>query len=188
MDWLTFFSKIIDSIAWPLVIILAVLILRKPLSSLIPLLRKLKYKDFEAEFSKEVSELRHIVKKEIPSPPAPVPTFKTPRAVAEELQKLADLSPRSVVLEAWRDVESTAIETAQRKELVIARTPHPSPVTIGRTLAEAGVIDENQFEAFNMLRSMRNKAAHVDDFALDKDDALEYADMANKIALFLKST
>ena len=187
MDWLTFFSKIIDSTTWPLVVIVTVLILRKPLSSLIPLLRKLKYKDFEAEFSKEVSELRHIVKKEIPSPP-PVPTFKSPRAVAGELQKLAGLSPRSVVLEAWRDVESTAIETAQRKELDIARTPHPSPVTIGRTLAEAGVIDENQFEAFNMLRSMRNKAAHVDDFALDKDDALEYADMANKIALFLKST
>jgi len=67
MDWLTFFSKIIDSIIWPLVIIVAGIILRKPLSSLIPLLRKLKYKDFEAEFSKEVSELRHIVKKEIPS-------------------------------------------------------------------------------------------------------------------------
>jgi len=48
--------------------------------------------------------------------------------------------------------------------------------------------DGNQFEVFNMLRSMRNKAAHVDDFALDKDDALEYADMANKIALILKST
>jgi len=129
-----------------------------------------------------------LKKKFLRSPLVPGPAVESPRAVAEKFQKLADLSPRSVVLEAWRDLESSAIETAQRKEFDIARIPHPSPVTIGRTLAEAGVIDENQFEVFNMLRSMRNKAAHVDDFALDKDDALEYADMANKIALFLKST
>lgn len=184
MDWLTFFSTIIGSIIWPVVIIISVIILKKPISDLIPLLKKLKYKDFEAEFSKDVAELRHIVKREIPQP---LPAGSTGQTV-EKLTQLADLSPRSVVLESWRDVESSALDATQRKELKITTTPHPSPVAIGRALADAEIIDENTLEIFNMLRSMRNKAVHADDLSMDKDDALEYADMADKISIFLRST
>jgi hypothetical protein len=186
MDWLTFFSTIIGSIIWPVVIIILVIILKKPISDLIPLLKKLKYKDFEAEFSKDVAELRHIVKREIPQP-LPLPAGSTDQTV-EKLTQLADLSPRSVVLESWRDVESSAFDATQRKELKITTTLHPSPVAIGRALADAEIINENTLEIFNMLRNMRNKAVHADDFSMDKDDALEYADMANKISIFLRST
>ncbi|MVT30302.1 hypothetical protein GO496_26250 [Acidovorax citrulli] len=42
MDWLTFISKLIDSIAWPVAAVLLGLIFRKKLAELLPLLRKVK--------------------------------------------------------------------------------------------------------------------------------------------------
>ncbi|MGY8590239.1 hypothetical protein L0935_18570, partial [Paracidovorax citrulli] len=50
MDWLTFISKLIDSIAWPVAAVLLGLIFRKKLAELLPLLRKVKAGPLEAEF------------------------------------------------------------------------------------------------------------------------------------------
>ncbi|MVT29174.1 hypothetical protein GO496_14535 [Acidovorax citrulli] len=51
MDWLTFISKLIDSIAWPVAAVLLGLIFRKKLAELLPLLRKVKAAGpLEAEF------------------------------------------------------------------------------------------------------------------------------------------
>lgn len=58
MDVLTFISELIKSLAWPVAIIILVILLRKPIVELIPLLRRLKYKDLELEFSQEVTELK----------------------------------------------------------------------------------------------------------------------------------
>ena len=186
MDWLTFSSKIIDSLAWPLVIIVALFLLRKPISDLIPFLRKLKWRDFEAEFGREVDKMRSVVNRELPAPVPPPKEGPEIGLLTEKTLRLAELSPRSVVLEAWREVEHAAEECAKRGELPIMWPGRKvSPVVVGRALAEAGVLDENQLEIFHSLRSLRNKAAHAEEFAFAKDDALEYADMASRLSDFL---
>src|SRR5665647_1880486 len=45
MTWLEFIASIIQALAWPAVVIAAVILLRKPLAAVIPLLRRLTYKD-----------------------------------------------------------------------------------------------------------------------------------------------
>jgi len=57
MDWLTFVTKIIESLAWPVSIVVIVLILKKPISALLPLLRNLKYKDLELSFGEELKKV-----------------------------------------------------------------------------------------------------------------------------------
>lgn len=52
MDTLTFITKLIDSLAWPIVIAGSIYLMRVPLSSLLPRIDKLKYKDLEADFSR----------------------------------------------------------------------------------------------------------------------------------------
>ena len=54
MDTLTFVSEALKSLAWPVVVVFLVLMLKKPITELIPLLRKLKYKELEMEFSEAV--------------------------------------------------------------------------------------------------------------------------------------
>jgi len=58
MDALTFISELIKAVAWPVTAIALVVLLRKPIVELIPLLRRLKYKELELEFAQEVSELK----------------------------------------------------------------------------------------------------------------------------------
>ncbi|MDL5023941.1 hypothetical protein [Bacillus velezensis] len=50
MNWLEFISSILKNLAWPVVILIAALKLKEPLSKMISTLAKIKYKDWEFEF------------------------------------------------------------------------------------------------------------------------------------------
>ncbi len=50
MDALTFISEMTAAIAWPAIVVFGVYLLRAPLSSLIPKMQKLKFRDLEADF------------------------------------------------------------------------------------------------------------------------------------------
>ncbi len=54
MDTLEFIASIIDSLAWPLAIVVLIFILRMPLGKLIPFLERLKFKGLELDFTKRV--------------------------------------------------------------------------------------------------------------------------------------
>ncbi len=189
MDWLTFLSSIFDSLAWPIVVLLAVLMLRRPLSNLIPFLRKLKWKDFEAEFGREVSMLGDSIRREI-QVPAPSPSgVEDPLGILStavaEYSRLAELSPRSVVLESWRQVESAARNIASQHDMPAEKIESLPPAALGRFLAQAGIIDNKQLDFFNHLRGLRNKAAHAEEFAFSKEDALEYTDVSKMLAEYI---
>ncbi|MGG4085230.1 hypothetical protein ABEV60_16380 [Bacillus velezensis] len=62
MEWLEFWSSIIKSIAWPIIVLIAVVFLRKPVTQLIEKVAELKiaslkYKDFEATFSQGLQKV-----------------------------------------------------------------------------------------------------------------------------------
>ena len=57
MDWLSFSAQLIDSLVWPAVVITVIMLLRKPLTELIPLLRELSYKDLHLKFGQKLVEL-----------------------------------------------------------------------------------------------------------------------------------
>lgn len=50
MNWLEFGSNIVDSLAWPMVSLAVVFMLRRPLAQLIPQVTKLRFRDLEADF------------------------------------------------------------------------------------------------------------------------------------------
>ena len=55
MDRLTFISNLLNSCAWPLLVLVALLIFREPIGIAIQSFKKLKYKDLEIELSNEIS-------------------------------------------------------------------------------------------------------------------------------------
>ena len=73
MDWLAFVASVIGSLAWPSVLLIIFMLLRKPLYGLLPLLQKLKYKEIEVEFTRRVEEVSAEVVQELPAPVPPVP-------------------------------------------------------------------------------------------------------------------
>jgi len=58
MDYLTFISKLIEAIAWPIVIMAIAVLFRFQIKSLLHKLGKFKYKDLEFEFNKEAKALQ----------------------------------------------------------------------------------------------------------------------------------
>jgi hypothetical protein len=62
MDGFTFTTELIKALAWPSSVIILVFLLRKPIIELVPLMKKLKFKELEMEFSQEVKALKSEVK------------------------------------------------------------------------------------------------------------------------------
>lgn len=185
MDWLTFAAEVIKALAWPLTVLIIFLVLRKPLSNLLPLLQRLRYKELEIDFGKRIQELAVEVKKELPDTPE-----AESRALQrkEQLEDLAQVSPRAAILEAWLELEQVAVEATKRHGLNLTSRERKTPILLERALQENEVLDESKRTIFGRLRNLRNAAVHASDFSFDPDSAIEYADSALRLAEYLRGT
>lgn len=179
MDWLQFFSSVISSLAWPVTAIVAFYVLKNHVAALSPFVERLKYKDFEVEFRKSVQELTAQSRTELPSPElddqAAIPRNR--------LYSLAEISPRSAILEAWLQVEAAAADAIQASEPALeSKVAGISPLRLGEHLNRRQVINGKQLEIFHRLRELRNKAVHIGDATFQLDEVLEYIALATSLA------
>jgi len=174
-----------------------------------PLLRKLKVKEFELEFAQAVAQLDVDMQPELMEsiPSSRASTLDEDRSQAskisapvgavvrasktrreEEVLRLASLSPRAAIMEAWVEVEAAASETAasfwgsgDRPE--IFRTM----ARLGEYLLQCKAIDAGQLVAFNKLRELRNKAVHAGELNLGVDETRRYVELAFTLAEHIRS-
>ena len=100
MDTLSFTAEMTKALAWPLTIILALLLLRRPLADLIPLLQRLRYKDLELDFGKRVQELASEIKKELPGG-RPSSVFSTAACRFSSSLRMASKNGLMGLAEVW---------------------------------------------------------------------------------------
>lgn len=183
MDSFTFTSEIVKALAWPAAVILLVLFLRKPIVDLVPLMKKLKYKELELEFSKEMQDLKSEAVEA-----SPKTTEKGP--VKFEPSKAFDLvlySTRAAIIEAWIELEAAAVEIAssfwnQGPSDVFRNDPK-----LGEYLHQCKVLDDKQLTIYKKLRQLRNKSAHTEELNLSENDARAYVEMASNLTRHIKS-
>jgi hypothetical protein len=172
MDWLQFISSLVQSLAWPIAIILVFYLLRAELSALIPRVEKLKYKEFEIELKMAQVEISTDKEnKDIPH---------TEIKIENSLESLAGLSPRAAILESW-----LALETLAHKRAALEVAPGEfwriKPHALGEELNRKGVLNTSEANAFNHLRELRNKAVHLSENIFERSEAIEYIEIANKL-------
>lgn len=185
MDALTFISEIIKSLAWPAAVVSLVIMLKKPIAQLIPLLRKLKYKELEMEFSKEIAELKAEASVPISSVGQSTSTQTSP---ANRLLQLVNFSTRAAIMEAWLEVEAAATEVASSFWNEPPSDTLRNYPKLGEYLLQCQVIDKKQLEIFNKLRQLRNKAAHAEELNLSESDAKSYIELASALVTHIKNT
>ena len=179
MDWLQFIASVVGNLVWPATIIAGFFILKSQLPALFPFVEKLKYKDFEVEFRKSVQELSEKSRAALPAPE--VDDQET--APRDRLYTLAELSPRSAILEAWLQVETAAAQAIQSREPQLAtKTRMASPLRLADMLNRREIINGQQMEIFHRLRDLRNKAVHIGDATFHVDEVMEYIDLASSLA------
>ena len=164
------------ALAWPLTVLGIFLVLRRPLLGLVPLLGRLKFKDFELDFGRRLAEVSAEAAR-LPSARA-----DTGAVVADDaLLRLALVAPRAAILEAWLRLEAAALRAARRKGTSEPVTQLRAPIRLIEALEEQGVIDARQAAVFHELRSLRNSAAHALGFEPSPDAAGDYVRLAARL-------
>ena len=176
MSWLSFIAEIIKAVAWPLTVLGIFLVLRRPLTNLIPVLGRLKFKDFELDFGRRLAEVRADAET------LPAARVGKPLPAGDDsLFHLAATAPRAAILEAWIRLEAAALAAARRKGSTEPVSRVRSPTRLIEALEEFGVIDARQAAVFHELRSLRNSAAHALGFEPAPDSARDYVRLAARL-------
>jgi uncharacterized protein YutE (UPF0331/DUF86 family) len=184
LDWLTFITELIKSLIWPLTVLVIVILLRKPIAGLIPLLQRIRYKDIELEFGRQIREVRAEANEELPPPKKAEDAIEQ---AADPLFELARVSPRASVLEAWRQVETAALDAVQRNSVSLKYREAGSSTRVIRALENANVVDPAAMAIFHDLRALRNLAAHAPEYALSTEAVTEYVELARRLIDYLNS-
>jgi uncharacterized protein YutE (UPF0331/DUF86 family) len=183
MDWLTFFSKAIGDLAWPVVVLTIVLVLRKQLEEAIGLINKVKVSGVELEFDRKLD----VAREEATKLPRPKSTeTKLPESVAQHAYELAKVSPRAAVIEAWRLIEAAAIDCGKRlfgNEFTNKTMTYQAILR----LENNDKLPASVSEQLRRLRSMRNEAVHAAEFALSEESAIEYVQLSTQLIASLNA-
>jgi hypothetical protein len=186
MNWLEFVAALVGALAWPVTLVVILYWFSRNLPSLFPFIDRLKYKDFEVHFRAEVKQIAAQFKI---APPAQLEKEDQPVDVWGQVFALAEVSPRSAILEAWLNVETWAIQRIQSlKKVPRDRLKSMAPLRLGKLLEEANVLTSNQMVIFNKLRDLRNQAVHVSNAQFSTEDVVEYLDLARAMARAIRAS
>lgn len=162
MDWLTFISKLIDSMAWPVAAVLLGLIFRKKLAELLPLLRKVKAGPLEAEFeiaTKQVlASTAELAAKER-KPDAPQTADKSPLEDAASKLLTARSEPTATIIEGWSTLDGEIHKLA--RQTGINGDPLVSETKLYREIMDSDVLPIQTRNLVQDLRQLRNQVAHA---------------------------
>lgn len=166
MTILEFFSKLIDSLAWPLVSVFLIFLLREPIKNILPFIERLKYKDFELNFRRQAEETMQSIGEEDSS--------------LECLgHKKLSMSPKEAVLTAWSELE----ESAEKKyvELQPQLQKKMGPDRALGYFEYMGMLVPQTKKALSELRALRNQAVHYSNAAISEEGAKAYVRAASKV-------
>ena len=182
-----YFIQLIDSLAWPVAVLIIVLIFKKELSKLISKLSNVKYREFEANFSNKLQDaedkLKEIKRPDVKDIPEALEQSKIEETDYDRIMRIAEISPRAAISEAWSEVEIAAKTAARQSELHVDK---PESVrNIVKAFIKNGVFNEMNLQAFEELRVLRNRAVHTPEFYIQEDETEKYIDLALRLAFEL---
>lgn len=173
--------EIIKTLAWPVTVLLLGFLFRRELRNILSRLSHLKYKDLEAQFNRELGQVEEEAKKiETISQPGQLPSPEE-ESEYDRITRLVSISPRAAITEAWREIELATLK-ASRASGLDADTRHIAGTRHMRELVSRGLLSERILPIYDRLRRLRNRAAHVEEFAIDVADAERYIDVAINLA------
>ncbi len=181
MDSRSFLSSAVQSLAWPTAAVIIAILFAGPIKRLIPLVRKLKWKELELDFAEKLEKAEEEAEAaELPPTPLVAVGAHEAANVGNErhyLIQLARVSPRAAIGEAWRQLEHDVREALKRKGI-------DAPANMMRMLEVASknqLLPERVTGLVADLRGLRNQAVHGLDFEIDLPRAIEYIELVERV-------
>lgn len=187
MDLLTFISKMVEALAWPVLIGCVLFVVKDRLPDIVASIRTLKYKGVEMTFGSEVKAVAAVVQHVLPAwEAAALGPINLEADVQHRIENIADYSPRGAILEAWLRVEKAAADVIVNRKL--GNMPRfRGPQRLATLLYEGSVFDKEQAKAFDSLRHLRNEVVHVTDAQFTPTVVTQYIESAGTMAAYLES-
>lgn len=176
MGWKEFSASVIESIAWPVVVlVIAVLVLvnfRTQIRGLLARIKSVKGAGVEATFGEELNNVRDVAE-------ALVEDVQSP----ETTDSLPEEDPLSLIVRAWIELEST-IEQLYRGIRGLDDEGYSPPRVGMKFLLTAGIIPPAVFHTVSRLSDLRNKVIHGRHVAT-MEEAQSFVDSANDMVDYL---
>lgn len=173
-----FLVNLLVGIAWPVAVVWVAYLFKGELRSLLHRMSQLKYKDVEAIFEIGLTEaeakalsIEHMAPH---LPQRPEITYKL-----DSLRRIADVSPRAAIMEAWVLVEEAAGKSGFVQGAAI---PRINPHLFVEELVRLGKLPKGSDSLLDQMRKLRNQAAHLPDFSLNQDEADRYLQLAARMS------
>jgi hypothetical protein len=182
MDWLQFISSILVGFAWPSVLIVLMVILRKQISALAARVEEITLPGgAKAKFEKAIAEAREKAEKIEPAATdTPTPKIQPPDSFFLDV---ANSFPEAAIMGSFQEVERTLWEMVPFLGLP---TKGRAPPDVIEELQRKRYIDDNTANLFHKLREARNLAAHAGYVnRVGPGDALEFREQARTLNEFL---
>jgi hypothetical protein len=179
--------QLISALAWPATVLSLAMIFRHELRRAASRLSSLQYKDFKAGFERDLKRLEGEVQAlpaEVRVPTdAPASENKAALSSYDRLVRIAEISPRAAIMEAWRDIEVTTKKVADAHGLSVDGAV--AGVKAIRDIVGRGLLPRSVIGVYEQMRRLRARAAHAADFAIDSEEAERYIDTAHKFYVAL---
>jgi hypothetical protein len=172
--------QLVSALAWPLTVTLVALMFRQEIRKVASRLSTLSYGDMKAEFEKDLNKLERDVKElSVKESSTKVERPKNDSETLdsyERLSRIAEISPRAAIMEAWRDIEVTTKQVTDAYE--ISTDGQIAGVKAIRELVHQHLLPESVVSVYEQMRRLRSRAAHAADFKITADEAKRYIDTA----------
>ncbi len=165
---------IINSLAWPVCVIVVFLLLRKQINALLGNLEYMKYKDLEAIFRTKYQEIEAKAKDAgiiIPNDGI-LADNAFPVESANQINRISDYSPRAAIIETWVMLESILLKIADNIDMPLGNRKCTNSLI--QALAKEKAIDKSIVVILDELREIRNKVVHTPDYVLGPADAQRF--------------
>lgn len=165
MNWMELLSSIINSIAWPVAIIIIIGFLKKPISQLINTIIKIKYKDFEIH--RDLNNQANSIQENTDS----IVTSEDP-SVLENL--MSELSNYHTIEQLDSELDKKVLDLYlvsqdPRRDISFSDPSHHIQSTIFRAsyLHSKEIITEDMYRVIRDLKEMFDKIDYIDNKTME---------------------
>ncbi len=177
MEWMEFIVGLVTATAWPAAVLILVYSFKRQLLQIAPFTKKLKFKDFEVEFEKDIDQLIEKAQTAFPE------LRSDPKT---RLIQSARHLPNSCILEAWDQLHQAARTLTQNHfpgATISEDTPYKDTELF---LTKQEVLDQRKSKLFNELRRLRNKIAHAEGYEVGSQEAIQYIELCYRLIHFFR--
>ncbi|MFC6333151.1 hypothetical protein ACFP56_11000 [Paenibacillus septentrionalis] len=184
MDALEFTSSIVKTLAWPIIVLVIVFLLKKPITQLLLSISKFKYNNLEMDFGKELNKIEETLEKQSIEQTTLNNTISTINKEKEnEVLSLAEIHPSAAISVVWTMIEKEIANTIKRLAISPDYPPYNSTLKNINLLKDNKYIDTITYELLNEFRHLRNKVthAHSEGEQITYKEAVKYYELSIKL-------